>query len=128
MSTHDGTNAADTQVTGFADSPPEVAEHGSSTLATVLPLLISPALAKFATGVEAVIKSQVSFIVSRHAGSPCAFCNNFVHLPIQTVLATELERLNAETLRLDSAPSIPSQVPPSGRSLSGDLHLTFHLD
>jgi hypothetical protein len=47
---------------GLADSQPEVEGHGSSTLATVLPLLISPALAKFASGVEAVVKSQVSWM------------------------------------------------------------------
>jgi hypothetical protein len=90
---------------GLANSPPEVGEHGPSSLATVLPLLVSPALSKFAAGVEAVIKSQASFTLQ-------VICCASTHArpPFQSSLGTELERLNAETLRLDAAPLIPAQV------------------
>jgi hypothetical protein len=46
---------------GLADTLPEVLEHGPFAIATVLPLLVSSSLSKFAAGVEAVIKSQASF-------------------------------------------------------------------
>ncbi len=62
MPTHETAPAATSAAFGGADVPPESAEHGASTLATALPLLVSPALAKFASGVEAVMNSQVSFI------------------------------------------------------------------
>ena len=94
-------------VTGIAHAPSEVVEPGLSTLATVLPLLMSPTLAKFAAGVEAVIKSQVSFTISC---INCFFFMFILKLCIQTALSAELERLNAAILRLDSAPLIPAQV------------------
>ena len=46
----------------LSNSVLEVGDHGSSTLATILPLLISPARARYAAGVESVIKSQVSCV------------------------------------------------------------------
>jgi hypothetical protein len=115
---------------GLANSPPEVGEHGPSSLATVLPLLVSPALSKFAAGVEAVIKSQASFTgqviccASTHVHPPF----HHVRPPFQSSLATELERLNAETLRLDAAPLIPAQVAICCEGLRGDLHLTRIVD
>jgi hypothetical protein len=89
-----------------SDAQSEVLEPGSYTLAAVLPLLMSPTLAKFAAGVEGVIKSQVSFIDQPHQLPFLLILNPC----IQAALATELERLNAEILRLDSAPLIPAQV------------------
>ena len=59
-------SAPETDSTVVSDAQSEVVEPGSYTLATVLPLLMSPTLAKFAAGVEAVIKSQVSFIHQPH--------------------------------------------------------------
>jgi hypothetical protein len=122
---------------GLANSPPEVGEHGPSSLATVLPLLVSPALSKFAAGVEAVIKSQASFTgqviccASTHVHPPFHHVRppfHHVHPPFQSSLATELERLNAETLRLDAAPLIPAQVAICCEGLRGDLHLTRIVD
>jgi hypothetical protein len=113
---------------GVADSPLEIAQHGSNTMATALPLLISPALAKFATGVEAVIKSQVSFTVLSSIFTSSRL-TSFVSLLIQSTLAFQLERLNAEILRLDSVPSVPAQVAFALHlKLRSDSHLTRSSD
>lgn len=123
MPTHDASAA------GVADSPLEIAQHGSHTMATALPLLISPALAKFATGVEAVIKSQVSFTLLSSTFTSSRL-TSFVSLLIQSTLAFQLERLNAEILRLDSVPSVPAQVAFALHSKlrSGSLALNPQLD